>query len=408
MFLTAEEEAMLKGEYGEGPEIAMSVLVKLGDLYEADRMIKVESAHIDGAAYGAIYDAGLELVERFCSSGATFKVPTTLNVSSIDFDMWRDFQIPTSIAEKQRRLARAFYKMGAIPTWTCAPYQYGASVKYGQNIAWGESNAIGFANTVVGARTERLGDLADVCAAVMGRYPCFGLYLDENRRGQVLFELDELNAKSFTCMDYGLLGFFIGSVARNRVPVVTGVPKNVKPDHLKAFCAAAAVGGSVALSHIYGVTPDAKTLSEAFGDAKPEERIHIGISELDETRKGLSTAREQRPEVICIGCPHCSVEELMRVAKIIKGKKVKKGVKLLAFTSRMAKMLAREMGIVDVIEAAGGKVVADSCCIHVPFKGQRILMTDSVKMAWTSLKKFSGVILGSTEKCIEVALGTKG
>ena len=151
MYLTNKDEAMLRGEVGEGHEIAMDVLTKLGDMYGADKMIDVTNVHIDGAAYGWISDAGLDLVERFCKSGITFKVPTTLNPSSIDFGLWKEFQVPVSVSGKQLRLAEAFRKMGAIPTWTCAPYQNGVHLRFGQIIAWGESNAVGFANTVVGA-----------------------------------------------------------------------------------------------------------------------------------------------------------------------------------------------------------------------------------------------------------------
>ena len=404
MFLTKDEEAMLKGEYGEGLEIAMSVLAKLGDMYRADKMIKVESVHIDGAAYGWVNDAGLELVEKFCRSGATFRVPTTLNPSSIDIDIWKEFHTPVSIAKKQLRLAEAYKKMGAIPTWTCAPYQYGANLRYGQNVAWGESNAVGFANTVVGARTEKLGDLADVCTGILGKYPHFGLYLSENRRGQILFKLEGLDVSSFTSTDYGVLGFIIGTIARARVPVVTGIQKNAASDQLKAFCTAAAVGGSVSLSHLCGVTPEAQTIKEACMDMKPEEKISIGTDEIEETKGKLNTLRGRRPEIICIGCPHCSVEELTKVSYALKGKKVKKDIKLLIFTSRMAKMLALEMGIIDTIEAAGARVVADTCWNFVPLE-ESVLMTDSVKMAWTSLCKFPNVILDDTERCIEVAVG---
>ncbi|MGQ9551994.1 MAG: aconitase X [Candidatus Bathycorpusculaceae bacterium] len=407
MFLTAEEEAVLDGEYGEGLRIAMSVLAKLGDIYKADRMVKVENVHIDGAAYGWISEAGLELVEKLCSAGATFRVPTTLNPSSIDFTIWRELQMPASVAAKQFRLARAFRRMGAIPTWTCAPYQYGANLRFGQNIAWGESNAVTFANTVVGARTEKLGDLADICAGLLGKYPEFGLYRDENRRAQILFEINGLDTDSFTCTDYGVLGFFIGSTAGARVPVVTGIAGNVTPDQLKAFCTAAAVGGSVSLCHICGVTPGIRSIAEACGGTKPVEKISIGPDELDETREKLNTLQDGQPEVICVGCPHCSVEELVKIAQIIRGKKVKKDIRLLVFTSRIGKTLARKMGLIDVIEAAGGKVIADTCWNFVPFERQQTIMTDSVKLAWVSLHKFTDVILKSTEECIKTAVGTR-
>jgi len=406
MILTKKEEAMLKGEYGEGPEIAMSVLTKLGDVYGADRMIDVENVHIDGSAYGWINDAGLDLVERFCRSGMTFKVPTTLNPASIDFDQWNELRIDSSVAEKQFRLATAFKKMGAIPTWTCAPYQYGANLKYGQNVAWGESNAVAFANTVIGARTEKLGDLADVCAATVGKYPNFGLYRDENRRGQILFELDDLDFRTFTSTDYGILGFFIGTIAGNRVPVVTGVPKNATLDQLKSYCTAAAIGGAVSLSHICGVTPEAQDITDACAGVNPEEKISVGIGELDDTRDKLNILQGGRAEVVCLGCPHCSVEELASVAQSIKCRKLQKGVRLFVFTSRMAKALAREMGVIGAIEAGGGKVIADTCWNFIPMEDS-VLMTDSVKMAWTSSQKFSKIILDSMEKCVEVAVGAK-
>src|SRR4030042_4689539 len=107
MFLTREDEELLNGEHGEGPKIAMSVLVKLGEMYNADRMLNVENVHIDGSAYGWINDSGLELVERLCSSGVHFRVPATLNPSSIDFDMWKELQMSSRVAEKQLRLANA-------------------------------------------------------------------------------------------------------------------------------------------------------------------------------------------------------------------------------------------------------------------------------------------------------------
>ncbi|MHA2602401.1 MAG: aconitase X [Candidatus Thorarchaeota archaeon SMTZ1-83] len=41
MFLTTKEEQSLQGENGEAVQLAMSVLVKLGEMYGADRMIRI-------------------------------------------------------------------------------------------------------------------------------------------------------------------------------------------------------------------------------------------------------------------------------------------------------------------------------------------------------------------------------
>ena len=406
MFLTAKEEAILDGEYGESRQLAMSILVKLGDIYDADRMIKVENAHIDAASYGAIYDAGLDLCEKFSHSGVTFEIPTTLNVSAIDFEKWQEFRVPKCFAEKQIRLARAYNKMGAITTWTCAPYQYGANLRFNQNIAWGESNAVGFANSVIGARTNKFGDLVDVCAAIIGEAPRFGLYLDENRRGQVLFKLDKFNRKSFSTQDYAVMGFLIGSIAKIKIPVVKGIPRNITIDQLKTFGAAAATSGSGALYHICGVTPEARTLNEAFSGMKPEEEICIGTNEFKEAREKLSTTGGGRADVIVLGCPHYSVEQLRKVSCLIRGKKVKKDTELWIFTSKMAKTLACEMGIINVIETAGGKVTTGTCMLNFPIKqwGFNILMTDSAKMAYFSPGlTCNDTIFKNTEECIKFA-----
>jgi len=408
MFLTKDEEAMLDGEYGEALEIAMSVLVKMGDMYGADRMIEIENAHIDAASYTTIYDAGLQLCEKFSSLGASFKVPTTLNASAIDFERWHELCLPSSLVEKQIRLEKAYKKMGAITTWTCTPYQYGANLRFGQNVAWGESNAVLFANSVIGARTNRFGDLVDICAAIVGKVPNFGLYLEENRHGEILFEVGDLPTKSFSCADYGVLGFYVGSVAGTRVPIVKGMPKNVKYDQLKAFGAAAATSGAVALCHICGVTPEAEKLDKALRNLEPEEKVKVGINEFNEVKERLSTTGETRADVVALGCPHYSVEQLRRVAYLVKGKKVKEGVELWVFTSRVAKMLARDMGIINLIEKAGGKVIADACMLYFPLErwGFRTLMTDSVKMAYyaSGLTKMN-VILKNTEKCVRPLLG---
>jgi len=202
MFLTTEEEQSFQGEHGEAIQLAMSVLVKLGEMYNADRMIRIENVHVDASSYYGISDAGVEFVEKMVEVGAAYKVPTTLCIASIDFENHAEFEVSDECVEKQLRIARAHSTMGANPTWTCTPYQCGSLVKFGQNIAWGESNAIAFVNSVIGARTIRCADFVDICAAVTGLMPRFGLYLDDQRRGSVLFKLEDLDTRQFTSADY--------------------------------------------------------------------------------------------------------------------------------------------------------------------------------------------------------------
>jgi predicted aconitase len=406
MYLTKEEEAALNGERGEAAQIAMSVLVKLGEAYEADRMIKIQHAHIDAASYATIYEAGLQFCEKMVSAGALFKVPATINPSAIDFEAWRELRVPSEVTEKQIRLARAYIKMGVIPTWTCAPYQNGANIKYGQNVAWGESNAVFFANSVIGARTNRFGDLLDVCAAIIGKVPRFGLYLSENRRGTMLFELQDLPVKKFTRSDYGALGFLIGSTAGTEVPVVVGIPRSVTVDQLKFFGAAAATGGPCALCHIVGVTPEARTLKAATRGEKFKDKVTIDLREFKEVKEKLSTTGDREPDLVAIGCPHCSVEELREIASYLEGRRVKRGVELWIFTSPSAKSLAREMGLLKAIEGAGGMLIAGSCPLYLPLSGWgfKVLITDSAKMAYYAPGLHNvDVVFKDTLSCLKAA-----
>ncbi|HIP84670.1 MAG TPA: DUF521 domain-containing protein, partial [Methanothermococcus okinawensis] len=44
MYLTKEEERIYNGEYGEILEVAMNLLVSLGDIYGAERLVEISSA----------------------------------------------------------------------------------------------------------------------------------------------------------------------------------------------------------------------------------------------------------------------------------------------------------------------------------------------------------------------------
>ncbi|UCH03996.1 MAG: aconitase X catalytic domain-containing protein [Candidatus Thorarchaeota archaeon] len=383
MFLTTEEEQSLQGENGEAIQLAMSVLVKLGEMYGADRMIQIENVHVDASSYYGISDAGMEFVEKLAGTGATYKVPTTLCIASIDFESCSEFGVSEECVEKQLRIAQAHSTMGADPTWTCAPYQCGSSVEFGQRIAWGESNAIAFVNSVIGARTIRCADFVDICAAIAGLMPEFGLYLDDERKGSILVRLEDLDTRQFTSADYAALGYYVGGVADSLVPVLEGVSKSVSVDQLKAFSAAASTSGSIGLFHISEITPEAKNLDEAFGGEKPSETVIFGEDELREARHSLATQDGADPEIAILGCPHYSVEELDEVARILKNKQVSPDKQLWVFTNKCGKQESDKKGILEKIAESGAKVICDTCFILFPTPAWELgsIATDSAKMA---------------------------
>ena len=170
MHLTAEEQKMLDGAYGETVRRSMKVLVALGDIYGADHMIEIKNVHSPGVSYRVAGDAGLGYVED-ASRDAHFQVPLTLNTIGIDAEDWKKIGFPEDFSCKQLELSAAYEKMGAIPTNSCTPYLNGNLPMFGEHVAWGESSAVAFVNSVIGARTNREGGPTALAAAITGRVP---------------------------------------------------------------------------------------------------------------------------------------------------------------------------------------------------------------------------------------------
>ena len=316
--LTDHDRALLAGEHGEAPRMAMSILTRMAEVQGAEALLDISQAHIDSALY--MGDATLEYAERLAAAGAQVVVPTTLNVAGVDPHGWERWAVPPEWATKARRQMEAYQGMGCTPSWTCAPYQTEARPRFGQQIAWGASRAIVCANSVLGARTERDPDLLDSCAAITGRVPAVGLHLDENRRGGVLFHLGDIpSALQRDDALYPVLGHWIGSVAGHRVPVLDGFEAVQTEDQLKAMGAAMASSGSVALFHVVGVTPEAPTVEEAFQGGRPEEVVTVTMDALRSARADLHTADGDAPDMVVLGSPPFSLEEFRRLAPLREG-----------------------------------------------------------------------------------------
>ncbi|MDI6820108.1 MAG: aconitase X catalytic domain-containing protein [Candidatus Hodarchaeaceae archaeon] len=355
MYLTKEQERMLSGEYGEVLERNFRLLVRLGEIYGADRMIPVGSVQVAGVSYKSIGDPGLEFLEDLADKGARVRVPTTLNPPGMDLEDWRELGFPRDFAEKQLRIIDAFRRMGVAMTATCTPYLVGNLPRFGEHLAWSESSAVSFANSVIGARTNREGGPSALAAALCGVTPNYGLHLDENRRPSVVIKVDaELRRES----DFGALGYHVGKTIEKGVPYFYGI-KDADVDQLKALGAAMAASGAIALYHVEGLTPEA-TLVTTGGLGT----IEVGERELREAHEGLNTGRE--PDIAILGCPHASLAEIAELAGKLEGRRLRKP--LWICTARATKRAAAEMGLVDKIERAGGKVVADTCAVVAPIE----------------------------------------
>lgn len=406
MNYTQHEKDMLKGRHGEASKLAMVILGELGSIYRAKRMIKISQAHIDMTLY--MVDAGVEFAEKMADLGGKFSVPTQLNPASIDLERHEQMRVPAELLEKSRRLEQAYEKMGAIPTWTCAPYQQGLVPSFGEQIAWGESNAVAFANSVLGARTERYADLTDICAAITGCVPEMGLHLEENRKARILIRLEGISKKMFeNTLIYPLLGFLFGEIAGDKIAAIQNMPLDISMDQLKSFGAAAASSGAVGLFHVLGVTPEALDISTCFAGKTPEKKVVITLDMIKDAEKRLTQATNLDPDLIILGCPHYSVNEFKHIFNLMENRKVNKSICFWIFTSRKTHKEIQRSGILDRLTSVGIQVFTDGCPLQYPKENWNFscAMSDSGKFAnYCFSQTHLEVIPASTESCVETAV----
>jgi hypothetical protein len=369
MKLTDEEQKMFDGERGDAPRESMEILVALGKIYGAEKMIPVTSVQVSGVSYKTIGQAGLEYLSGLAAKGAKTKVPTFLNPAGMDREQWKEMRVPADFAEKQIAVLDAYAKMGIMKTCTCAPYLIGLRPKKGERIAWAESSAVAFANSVLGARTNREGGPSALAAAICGVTPCYGLHLDENRVAGMVVDVSGCGLRGVA--DFGALGSAVGKIVKTKYPAFKGI-KSASEEQLKVLGASMAATGSVPLFFIEGITPEWNVAADA-------EDVTLTDAKLKAERKLIDTGL--KPDLVTIGCPHASLKEIKEVAELVA--KRKPTCEFWVCTSRKLKEEADRLGYGRTISAAGGRVVADTCMVVCPLErmGYSVTGTNSGKAA---------------------------
>lgn len=395
MDLTTEERDMLEGKHGKAAKKSMEILTTLGEIFEAENMVAVNSVQIAGVSYANLGEAGLEFLSEMAEDGKV-RVLTTLNPAGMDRENWEVLGIDKEFAKNQNRAIDAFATMGIITTCSCTPYLIGNTPHFGQHLAWAESSAVCYANSVIGARTNREGGPSALAAAITGKTPRYGYHLEENRHGEVLIEV---NAQIKGTDQFGVLGKIIGDKLGElgkKIPYITGI-SSATVEELKSFCASVATYGGTALFHMEMITP------EYYRYPRPDKiSFEITQDDLNKTRSELID-EDLEIDFVSIGCPHASIHEIAKIANLLKGKRVKK--EFWITTARPTKRIADEAGYSKIIEKAGAKFAADTCCVVAPIKGRfKGIMVDSAKACYygRAKNKFK-VKIGSIEQCIEEA-----
>lgn len=413
--LAPDEEEMLSGKDGRAVQKAMELLVKYGDALGAERLIDTNNV------CGANVFSPVPGLPPFESQDQTF--------SQISLDSDETLEIPKVKAYSCQLIGRMdsrHWQLQGISQEThdlitdsesynashgiqlmntCTPYQVGNVPVKGEHCAWMESSAVIYINSVLGARSNVEGRESTAAAMLTGKIPYWGYHLDENRLGTHYIDV-EVDVEDF--MDWGLLGYYVGKMVGDQVPVLDHVRKTPNFSKLKHFGAAASSSGGVEMYHIPGITAEAKTVSEAFGSNKPVQKFHFGQRERLETYEDLNrTGKDSHVDLIMLGCPHASIEQIWEVCRLLEGKRIHDNTALWIFTPHPIRELADRTGYTKQLEDAGAVLMSDTCPAIGRFvpKGTKVIATDSAKQVHY-LPAIMGVQgwFGSTKACVEAAV----
>jgi len=400
MHLTREEDQILNGEFGEGMQKAMELLVAIGDAYDAERMLPISRAH----AASSGQEGDMYFVELLANVGASCRVPNSTNpVYDIEYFHSIFEEIPKDQAEVARRVKEGYRRIGAILSWSCIPYLAENIPLFNETVAFSESSATPYVNSLIGARTNREAAQSALAAGVVGKTPEYGLHFRENRKGTFLVKMETSLKDEF---DYSLLGYYVGNQIGYGIPVFTGVSRQPTTEELINLCSMSNTSGAMPMFHMPGFTVEASTIEEAFQGEAPEDKITVTDYELKQVHEDLQTT-SGKIDLVMLGCPHYTLKQVGDVARLLKGKRIRDDVAFWVCTTATVKLLAERLGYLGIIEKAGGHVVADTCidepCWYVYRNGVGI--TDSPKCAY--YRRFKEAIVARLSDCVEAAIKGK-
>lgn len=391
MYLTKEEENILNGNEGEMISKLMKFIVEIGDSFGAEKLIEIVSAHTVLNISLSFCSAAAEVLHRIAEAGLKVKVRTTAD-PVLDMDYAIELESVYSLFSMHDQVMEDLAKIG-VHGFTCTPYYIDNKPKFGEHCAWSESSAVIYLNSVLGGRSNREGGILDVACGILGKTPYHGLHITENRKGQILYKIhNDIDTRDV--FNLTSIGLIIGETAGHKIPVIDGLSQ-ISTDQLKNLGSASASTGAVALIHIPGVTPEAKTMQEALQNGKPEEIIEIEMKDLIEVGEKYSVEWTQPPKNICIGCPQLSKEEVINLIKKLEGKKINKNLTFWICTIEDVKNFILNSDYRKILDASGAKI-STICPTYIP--PAKPTMTNSAKSCF-----YSPATYRNMDECIRVA-----
>lgn len=337
---------------------------------EKPRFVKISRAHVSGASYLNIGEAGVRLLRDMADSGMRVKVRTTLNPGFAELSEAGEGSCAPGIMTKQKEIADSFLRMGVLPTFSCTPYLEANVPRRGEHLAWAESSAVLYSNTIMGAWTNKESGIGALAAAIIGVTSRTGVHTPSGRLPKLRIEYKGEVSDEATA---GALGYVVGGLSGEKIPAIRseGLLDQVRTTE---YLAALGTSGSAPMAVIEGVSP-------RISRRRIEKLPSVKVSEAD-VRHVLDVFKsDQSPEAILIGCPHAV---RLSARAVVSLSKAKLGLPVFVFTSRRAKNRLGRAGLLQKLHARGIDVVADACIMWCGLRslGYRSVITNSVKGAY--------------------------
>ena len=398
---------MLRGSRGAPVRRALELQLEVGKFYGAKRFVPVTNVHMMGDIE-VMGDGGLDHLRRLARDEARCALPTTTNARCFDFAHVDRLAQDRGEAAKERELIGCLRQMNVMTTDTCINYQTLYQPHYGEHLAWGDTGTVIWANSVCGARSNFEAGPAAMAAAMTGRVPEYGYHLDTHRRGSFIVELaTELNDLA----EWGTLGKLVGEPHQSyyEVPVFTGVRRTPTADELKHLGASLASYGSMAMYHMVGVTPEARTLSAALAGRRPGTKMRITRANIERVFAGYKNVDGSCNFVVFSG-PQQSLMEIKTLADLFEGRRIHPGTTVFVTTANGVLSAARALGYAQKLESAGVTLL-EGVCVYIlqgltqmrARNGWTNMISNSAKIVNTITAHKFNTILRRTADCVDIA-----
>ena len=421
--LTEYEQKMFDGEMGPFKQRAIRKIVDYANALGAEELCKVTKATVY-FGYHPYLDAVVSedydeiFSEMVLCSKETYHLDQFSDecfsqtcVGPCDHFCYEPINISKEVFEKNRKFLDLTRDAGVSIAGSCTPYLSGWIPLRGEHFVSTESSNILFGNSVYGACANADGLEASAWAAICGRTPLWGNHILENRYAN---HVVDVQCQSETPLDWDIIGLTLGRLLTdgNARPVLTGNFHRPEINRLKKFFSALATTSGCEICHIVGCTAEAPTLEAALGGHEPQRRLVITQEEFDKSLASVCDQGSADVQMVVLGCPHYTLEEIRDVARMLKGKKVAQGVSLQVWTDMTMQHLAEVNGYAQTIQEAGAHLLNSACpmvCGRTAYDFVKTgFLTDGAKQAHyvhTDLnKKNCKVFYGSTQKCVEAAI----